>query len=133
MNLRNVTALADFIEGGGLGFNMADAGVDLMCGSAGCIGGHASLLWPEIGTHAADRPGVTTVFSSLALAARLGIPGEAARDLCYMTKRLKEPRIYERVTREDAVKTLRKLASTGKVDWSHVAAPKQPEGEAKNG
>jgi hypothetical protein len=124
LNVENIIKLANFIEKSNYAFDMNSMVVNTKCGSAGCIGGHASLLWPQV---AEPGPMNLQSFSARALAKELGISDKEAAELCYMRSLARKERdwdIFDRVTRGDAVEVLHKLASTGRVDWSHVESLK---------
>jgi hypothetical protein len=106
MNVEAINHLADFIESGKYEFDMMEAVARPECGSAGCIGGHASILWEDV----KSQP----VFNSDILAEHLGIGWDVVQDLCYP-----ETPDYHRITREIAVVTLRRLAETGEVAFDY--------------
>jgi len=113
-NIANINMLADYIEQHTeLEFNMAEAMADPKCGSAGCIGGFAAVLWPEVracGSSADNRP---FSFYDDVLANKLGIDQRTVNDLCY-------PGYYQLIPREVAVAELRSLAETGQVTWPPI-------------
>jgi len=124
VNAQNILKVADAIEQHsipGLGFNMdylKTAGrwahqVDHLgvadCGSVACIAGWAStVLTHDIG------------FSVAAKA--LGLDGETADQLFYATNHPKAHRgeygPLSTIEADQAIRTLRHLASTGEVDWT---------------
>lgn len=126
VEVANILALADFIEGGRYKFDMGDGSVRTECGSAGCIGGHATVLWPEV----REKVGVwfhdgavdgEAVFSwnTDALCEKLGISGDMHEQLTFPTE-WKDGWLMltlGEIRREQAVETLRRLAATGKVEW----------------
>lgn len=106
-----ILELADFIESGKFDFNFSIDEVRPACGSAGCIGGHAAALWPEL--RVARSNGKYT-WDTDKLAEHLGISNLVADRLCF------EPQSkagyhfeYGEVTREMAVAAVRRLANTG--------------------
>ena len=103
MNVEAINQLADFIESGKYEFDMRKPIAHPECGSAGCIGGHASVLWPEV------EKGLGG-FNCDTLAERLGIGWNDAQDLCFP-----ELPDYGKITREIAVSALRRMAETGEV------------------
>lgn len=119
MNKDAINRLANFLEGGNYGFDMGDAYARPHCGTAGCIGGHAAVLWPEIqiktGDPEEDDAGGFT-WDEHKLAEKLGITYEMQDELCYPVKQ-PWPTNYGQVTRAGAVAALRRLAETGKVEF----------------
>ena len=118
-NKAAITKLADFIESAKWKFDMADLFANTSCGSAGCIGGHAVVLWPEIATSEEDER-ITDdknyiTWDDELLAAKLKIGFGELGSLCFLDDFIHIP--MSKVTREDAVRCLRNLAETGKVDW----------------
>jgi len=120
MNKRNINHLADVIESERWGFDMGDGDhIDApnnnqhRCGSAGCIGGHATSEWPNV------RRGQS--WDHAALRKKLGITRDQHEALCFPDTReayyfaIKGGRGH--VTRARAVATLRRLAETGEVKW----------------
>ena len=122
--------LADFLESEDFEFDMLDPRVYESCGSAGCIGGHAALLWPGVRaghTESVGPKGVNYNGHSMAtkfghqnytwnsekLAEKLGLDQDAEKHLCFP-----RPLPLRKVTREQAVRVLRHLALTGKVEWT---------------
>lgn len=104
VNKENVLALRDLIASKRWKFDMSEPYFKPECGSAGCIGGHAAALWPDV-----SIKGVT--WSTKALCLKLGITGEQHHDLCF-------PYIdLDTITRAHAVDTLARLAETGEVEW----------------
>lgn len=126
MNRENVIALRDFVRDARFKFDMCDAYPKTSCGSAGCIGGHAAVLWPSVADAEEDWGDMT--WNDQRLAEKLGIEEEVHHQLCYPAdwEDMQVPRPrgwlrgqnYASVTREDAVRVLTKLAKTGEIDWS---------------
>lgn len=142
--INNINRLADFLSSKKYEFAMCDSRATPKCGSAGCIGGHAAVLWPDIRTETfvgwvEDKTGKEFTGESfgwkrLLLQKKLGISENAHEELCYMTGVDGEdvsigytntdeespdrdgPKFSE-ITHLDAAKCLRILAETGKVDW----------------
>lgn len=125
---RDVTLLnelADFIASSTYSFDMAQPTAQPSCGTAGCIGGHAAVLWEDI------RDTDWNVDSGYswrdeALAEKLGISWHAHRAICYpgdddsadiFFVDTEAGIDYAKVTRESAVDMLRNFARTGKVVW----------------
>lgn len=99
VNRENVEALAAFVKKADYEFDMQEFVARPLCGSAGCIGGHAAVLWPELRIPAGEDDEFT--FNDSGLADKLGIrPGEET-SLCYFGVR--------DCTREMAVARLRAL------------------------
>lgn len=119
VNVANILALADFLESVLFPFDMAKIHNPASCGSAGCIGGHAAALWPDVASNYSS-------WDESKLADKLGIDDDTEEALCYLAPGSmwgSDPNYvvpYDDVTREDAVAVLRNLAKTGKVDWSFV-------------
>ena len=104
--------LADFIASESYSFDMEEAASHVECGSAGCIGGHAGVLWPEL-----RPPGTCTWIDSM-LAVKLRISEEQHDLLCYPEDEIGIKHSW--ITRGTAVRCLRRLAETGKVDWHYA-------------
>lgn len=114
MNPAFVLELAGFLETAEFSFDMADPDAAPACGSAGCIGGHAAVLWGDIRENyvAGDEE---FTWSEHLLRGKLGITREEHDKLCFLV--YGEVNSYYQVTRAGAVATLRRLAETGKVTW----------------
>lgn len=120
--MRNVAAinrLADFIENGRYAFDMEAGWADPHCGTAGCIGGHAAVLWKTI--RDTDWGFEAFGFSEGALAEKLGITLGAVDNLCY-------PFPLKHISRSIAVAALRRLAKTGRVKFSRKDDPSNATG-----
>lgn len=111
-NTKNINRLADFIESEKYDFDMCEGEAEPKCGSAGCIGGQAAVLWPDI------RDGGSLIFTwdcSL-LADKLGISRRDESDLCHLPTDARGEKLeLHQVTRKAAVECLRNLAKTGRV------------------
>lgn len=122
MNKRNVLKLAKFIQDREhahkqhkkLRFQMADSSWpgqalrDHKCGTAGCIGGFAAVLWSD------TRYGAS--FDDDLVAEKLGLSESQLLRLCYEPEDSRGKDIdLEDISREGAVETLRNLAKTGKI------------------
>lgn len=94
--------LANFIESSPLEFSI-EKPCNPTCGSAGCIGGFAAVLWPEVSAGSS--------WNSTALAEKLGISRREEHTLCFCYPDA------VRVGRSDAIAVLRYLAETGEIDW----------------
>lgn len=105
--------LADFIASEKWGFDMRTGFVRPACGSAGCIGGHAAALWPEIARDQEYHNG-ESYFDFTKLQQKLDIDYDTGFKLCYASPG--GPALHE-VTRAMAVSTLRHLGETGEVDF----------------
>jgi hypothetical protein len=125
INVAAITELADFIEKATLDFNMDEAYPNPECGTAGCIGGHAAVLWPDIRIDNMDTEGgyPTYTWDDELLAEKLGIEFIEAEHLCYPDGIFRDSgnSIYYRcsynISRAQAVETLRNLAKTEEVVW----------------
>ena len=104
---RNCLELADFIEKQpDEKFDMSDWGKP-WCGTPGCIAGYAAALWPEF-RHAPHYPG----FDVEGAAAKIG-------DESLEVFGVDRPAGFlSRITKTDAVATLRRFAMTGEVRFS---------------
>lgn len=111
VNKEAVLELAKLVENAKYKFDMYDSSVRTKCGSAGCIGGHAAKLWPEIRL-GAWKGKKTFTWDNEKLCKKLGINGNAERRLCYLFGTTMD---LSDITRKGVVKTLRRLAKTGKV------------------
>jgi hypothetical protein len=109
-NVKAINRLADFIENARYEFNMASGFAKPTCGTAGCIGGHAAVLWPSIRSPLA---GDTFSWDSRALAEKLEISEIMGYDLCMPTEYF-----LRKITRPMAVAALRRLAKTSRVHFS---------------
>lgn len=122
MHKENINLLATFIESHPeLPFDMGKPS-PVTCGSAGCIGGFAAALWPEI-------VGLIKFqcWDDALLASALGIPQDDVSLLCFPADNCNfadedceegvRTMEYEQITRRGAISTLRRLASTGEVVW----------------
>jgi len=116
VNVANINMLAVFVESAKFKFDMGRAYPG--CKSAGCIGGHAAALWPEIRT---EVPMLGYTWNTKRLAKKLGITLEQERRLCFPYSGDTEE-MRERINRADAVQALRRLALTGVVDWGSKQA-----------
>lgn len=112
-NAANIRKLALFLASGQFGFDMDESFARPACGSAGCIGGHAAVLWPHL--REGEYVGGVT-WDEAALAQHLGISPAEHDGLCFHgpakdggTMPLSD------IDRSMAVATLRRLARTGKV------------------
>jgi hypothetical protein len=105
-NTQRILELADFIEMTTLTFNMSEPDANPACGTAGCIGSHAALLWPELRVTSASMPGHITIEPNK-LAQKLGLERVQLDELCFT--RL-SGRDYETIGRSDACTFLRQLA-----------------------
>jgi hypothetical protein len=116
--------LADFIASSTYSFDMSQPTAKPHCGTAGCIGGHAAVLWEDIRD---NNWGVDSGYSwkDEALAEKLGISWHAHRAMCYPGDDEEESCFsdtgtyinYSKVSRESAVDMLRNFARTGEVVW----------------
>ena len=115
--LRNLIAVSP-------SFDMCDSDFYLSCGTAGCIGGHAALLWEEVRFR--------NTFDEHELGRKLGINQEEAHELCFVSKYRKEnehkwpikgTRLWYDIHREQALAVLDELADTGLVNWAKVMDP----------
>jgi len=102
---RNRLLLADFIAAGKYEFDMVQAFADIKCGTAGCIGGHATVLWPD--TESLRH------WNKKKLAAKLGISETIFENMCLWAVDGDGVCIdLWDVTRSMAVAMLRRLAFT---------------------
>lgn len=127
MDKVRILQLADFMEVCSLGFTMKSTlnEVDEQgCGTAGCIMGHAARLWPslrsiQMGIIVGDehryefycREGLFAKHLNLRQDQfeSLAIPSEIEDGVSYMSGE---------IDKAWAIRTLRYLAKTGKVDWN---------------
>lgn len=121
VNKEAILELADFIEKSDYEFDMSVPHADMSdesthpaCGSAGCIGGFAAVLWPEV-RYVRTVPYFYT-WDRSALRAKLGLTIEQHSALCYLEDR--PDLYYDDVHKELAVQTLRNLAETGEVFYN---------------
>lgn len=114
MNKENILALADFIESRKYRFDMTRPRANPSCRTAGCIGGHAAVLWPELRTPRLKDRSFGWGWENLR--AKLGISEAQHKRLCFWCYNRKGelvPLYY--ITRKMAVATLHRLAETGEV------------------
>lgn len=130
MNKEAIIELANFMEACHLKFHMSTSYAaykeDRECGTAGCIAGHAAVLWPEIRTfgsatdeskkirHYADFEMLQERFdlSNDAFTALISPLGDE-HGVDYMSDQVDKPW---------AIRVLRHLSETGQVDW-RITAP----------
>lgn len=113
-NAKNILKLADFIASERYLFDMGNGSVHMECGSAGCIGGHAAVMWMNVRDNFVAHSGFT--FDTDVLAHRLGLSLTEVDDLCFPAHDSSGETIrYKDITRAHAVETLRHLAKTGEV------------------
>lgn len=114
MNDQAILELANFIEHCELEFDMSTPWAAPDCGTAGCILGHAALLWPDVVSERQDG-----VFScdDTCLSQKVEIKELTIAKLCYPSSAVCD---YDGATAEDAADVLRHLAETGEVDWKRV-------------
>lgn len=126
MHKENILALADFIERAEYEFDMSIPRAKPACGSAGCIGGHAAVLWPDLrvddsnleedATLSNENNLLNFTWNQPLLQACLDITQYEHKILCFHTFNRDGERVpYENITREVAVATLRRLAKTGEI------------------
>lgn len=120
MDKEAVLELARFVETCELDFDMREPTAQTHCGSAGCILGHAAMLWPEVRFDNSDLGEPSTLFrcNEALLSKKLGVGRGDVDDLCYPGGLFEDA--YDRIKREHAVACLRNLAETGDVDWSEA-------------
>lgn len=123
LNIANILALRDFIAETNYEFCMDDGYANLQCGSAGCIGGHAAVLWLEVRANQMNNGDLFT-WDKKALAEKLGISVDVQHDLCYPEKFTDgsdtdgpDGAGFHLVTRAHAIDALTRLAETGKVEF----------------
>ncbi len=121
MRKRRIQELAKFIESGKYSFNMSVAEADPECGTAGCIGGHAAVIWPEVRDVGSGLPWPSFTFDGPKLAEFLDISEPDLNDICFNVP-ASSSRVaqisYEEVTSSMAAATLRRFAETGRVYFS---------------
>jgi hypothetical protein len=126
INVANIMALADFIESEKFEFDMGNGSAFPECGTAGCIGGHSAVLWPDIREYGKDYLGncIRNMFTwdAQGLATKLGIPLKRAEYLCFLCedRHYFDVRMFD-ITRDRAVRVLRNLAATGEVVWDETS------------
>lgn len=116
INKSAVLELAAFIESGKYKFDMAEPCVNPFCGTAGCIAGHAAMLWVDVREKIEEETVEEFSFSEKKVAEKLGITSNQSHNLFYGTPDGDGGSVdYEDVTRCVAVRTLRHLAETGEI------------------
>lgn len=119
-NVAAITELADFLETAKFHFDMNQSEASPACGSAGCIGGHAAVLWPEVRMSCFEIDDERFSWEEKLLAQKLGIENIKGIELCFLNSfvhRETDMTDLNRITRKGAVTTLRRLAETGEVIW----------------
>lgn len=114
---QSILRLADVIESERWDFDMTTAISNPACGTAGCIGGHAAALWPDVRDPHLDQPDGPFSFDTRALADKIGLSLEDLVWLCFTppTDDRRDMIGLSLVTREAAVEALRHLAETGEI------------------
>lgn len=142
MNISNILRVADAIEHAtvpGLGFNMAviyrgthsglpNLGGGESCGTVACIAGWTLTI---AGTEPSDEtaPPFSVITDMAKAAEELGLPFNASGwNFSGVAAELFTPTGYQDsiYTAEHAVRCLRNLAITGKVDWEAAMKPADP-------
>ena len=115
-NVKNILKLADFIESEKYQFDMRDSSATPSCGTAGCIGGHAAVLWKEVRQYWSDTKRTEFGFNQDMLIKNLGLRFSDMNTLCFTPRTSSGVLLdYDDITRTHAVEALRHLAKTGKV------------------
>lgn len=119
MRADRIMKLADFVETTPYEFKMSQPWAQPQCGTAGCIAGHAAVLWPEV-----RMSGRIIRYDDDKLKDFLGIDEETATRLFYPGDYIEiewedfdEDIRYQHITQKGAAATLRRLAVTGEVKW----------------
>lgn len=130
---RNLKQLIEFIRSSKFDFDMNDPMCETRCasqgcGSAGCIGGHAAVLWADVrlmdtstdeayvATNTKTKDGKRTrewTFDEVKLARKLGLDDDELNDLTFP-----QGMHYYDATKDQALRVLDHLLHTGTVDWS---------------
>ena len=113
MNTKRLHKLADFIEKADYGFNMSSPEADPECGTAGCIAGHAAVLWPSVREHHFGLPGFS--WDGDKLTPFLGISDDQHEDLFFGPAA--DGILLGDITRSMAVAAVRRFADTGKIEF----------------
>lgn len=115
-NVEAINELADFIENCELTYDFNATDVSASCGTAGCSAGHAALLWEDIReavTSDYAEPGDYT-WDHEKLADKLGLSRDQHDELFWLPQYEDHtPADLADITKEDAVATLRRFASSG--------------------
>lgn len=115
VNRSAILDLAAFIEEQKYEFDMGESDANPSCGTAGCIAGHAAVLWKACRAKESHHSMGEFTFDQSKLAKKLGITDEQSEELFYEVPRDGGHISYENVNRCMAVRALRRLADTGEV------------------
>ena len=115
-DIKNITALADYVEKCRLIFNMAVGFVEPDCGSAGCLGAHAARKWPDLRQYYRDG---SYSWIGNKLNARFGITESQSDMMFFECPNANGNDLYcSHVTKPMAVAMLRRFAKTGRIYFS---------------
>ena len=130
MNEDAIRELIDFMKKCRYGFNMrtSENRIDMKnrCGTAGCIAGHAALLWPEMRVDFSSPDGTMLMF-----VCRYGLLEDKLQISKEKFYRLIDPtetrdgvssRSYD-INKYWAIRTLEHLLNTGEVAWQTTRSP----------
>lgn len=112
VNTLELLKLADFMERCQLKFQMEDGFAKPECGTAGCILGHAALMWKK-----GNRD--YSWVSKSEFSERLGLTREQSRFLCFAPHFATQGMTYTKINNDPAiaVRAVRHLALTGEVSF----------------
>ncbi len=112
MNTKNIAKLRDALVRAKYYFNMGTSEFNPKCGSAGCIGGHACLIWPSLIRGAKFSYEFERVFDQCILAERLGMTSDEIHDLCFNPLNVEYETLgYYEVDRAMAIACLNRLVN----------------------
>jgi len=113
VNTLELLKLADFIAKCPLKFKMEHAYAIPECGTAGCIKGHAALMWG----HGSNNH---YFVSKKQFSKRLGLNEEQTRLLCFNPENATPGITYHQISSDPsiAVRAIRRLALTGEVSFA---------------
>lgn len=124
MNENAISELIDFMEKCEYKFDMTTSKNHIdprnQCGTAGCIAGHAALLWPEIRAKFSPSDGniIQFICHFPLLEEKLQISGDKFARLINPTRsRDGISCMHDDINKDWAIRTMKHLLATGKVDW----------------
>ena len=115
-DIKNINALADYVEKCRDDFDMSSGFVEPACGSAGCLGAHAARKWPRLRDCRAD---CNYTWHRGKLTTRLGISNRQSDAMFFQCPNSNGTHFsWHSVTKPMAVAMLRRFAKTGRIYFS---------------
>ena len=110
MNVENIKILRDVIASQKYIFDMNTPEAKPQCGSGGCIGGHMSIIWPDVRSKSSDDDEL--LYDGSKCAKKLGLTEDQIDDMFYHYPR------FPTASRQEALDMIDQLIATGEVLWS---------------